>query len=67
MSNTVLLPPPLNPSLRRRYAGLFGSALGILGLALLQGPATAQSLTIGLANPVSSADPHISNTTSNFA
>jgi peptide/nickel transport system substrate-binding protein len=36
-------------------------------MALQTMPATAQTLRIGVANPVSSADPHISNTTSNFA
>jgi peptide/nickel transport system substrate-binding protein len=42
-------------------------ALLLAGIALQASPATAQTLPIGVANPVSSADPHISNTTSNFA
>nr|WP_314073186.1 ABC transporter substrate-binding protein [uncultured Roseococcus sp.] len=36
-------------------------------LALAPAAATAQTLTVGLATPVNSADPHFSNTTSNFA
>ena len=58
-------PAPSRPS---SWASLARSSLGALGLcAGMALPASAQTLTIGLANPVSSADPHISNTTSNFA
>jgi peptide/nickel transport system substrate-binding protein len=42
-------------------------ALLLAGIAMQAWPAVAQTLRIGVANPVSSADPHISNTTSNFA
>ncbi|HEY4251817.1 MAG TPA: ABC transporter substrate-binding protein [Roseomonas sp.] len=36
---------------------------GLIGAA----PARAQTLTIGLANPVNTLDPHFTNTTANFA
>ena len=41
----------------------------ILGaiLAIAASPALAQTLTIGVGNPVNSADPHFTNTTSNIA
>ena len=52
--------PNILPSIR---AGL----AAVLGLALLPVAATSQTLTVGLASPVNSADPHFSNTTSNFA
>ncbi|MBC9175610.1 ABC transporter substrate-binding protein [Roseomonas ludipueritiae] len=42
-------------------------ALLLAGIALQTMPAMGQALRIGAASPVSSADPHISNTTSNFA
>lgn len=60
----VQLPAPLIT--RRRVPGCC-RALLLLGIVLQAIPATAQTLRIGVANPVSSADPHISNTTSNSA
>lgn len=51
------------PAPHARRAGL--ACLGLL--ALLPAAALAQTLTIGLANPVNSFDPHFANTTSNFA
>ncbi|WP_242662617.1 ABC transporter substrate-binding protein, partial [Teichococcus deserti] len=62
------LPPAPRPraaEARRCRGGV--AMLAALSVALLPGVAAAQKLTIGVANPVSSADPHISNTTSNFA
>ncbi|MCQ4159080.1 ABC transporter substrate-binding protein [Roseomonas sp. GC11] len=56
------------PRSQRRIPA-FRPALGLLCLALggLCGGAMARDLTIGAANPVGSLDPHIANTTSNFA
>ncbi|HWX47322.1 MAG TPA: ABC transporter substrate-binding protein [Roseomonas sp.] len=49
-------------SARRTAAGLL-----LLALTGLTCTAAAQDLTLGVANPVGSTDPHVSNTTSNFA
>jgi peptide/nickel transport system substrate-binding protein len=59
------LPPA--PLATRHWLPRCCRALLLAGIALQAWPATAQTLRIGVANPVSSADPHISNTTSNFA
>ncbi|MGY4802484.1 ABC transporter substrate-binding protein [Teichococcus aerofrigidensis] len=52
------------PDRHRPAHALWQGALLCLGVAC---GAQAQDLTIGVANPVASIDPHISNTTSNFA
>ncbi|MDQ1081696.1 ABC transporter substrate-binding protein [Pseudoroseomonas cervicalis] len=56
--------PHSRPSSRTLRGGLAALCLAWGGMC---GGALAQDLTIGVANPVASVDPHISNTTSNFA
>jgi len=53
---------PLVPTRPRAAACFF-----LLAMAGFPCMASAQDLTIGAANPVGSVDPHITNTTSNFA
>ncbi|MBR0645512.1 ABC transporter substrate-binding protein [Plastoroseomonas hellenica] len=58
--------PHVDPrSARPRHRLRFCAAL-LAGLALTS-TALAQTLTIGLANPVNTVDPHFTNTTANFA